>query len=102
MSEQTGLAGISEHEAHEHTQRRRLAGPVRTEKAADVALLDGEVEVVDSEHGPEPLGEPGNGDDRLPHFNFSAKSAGARDQVDDDVGQLLAPVLLQEVSGAID
>jgi hypothetical protein len=43
-----------EHDA----QRGRLAGPVRTQEADDVPLLDGEREVVDGECLAKPLREP--------------------------------------------
>ena len=57
LAEQPRLAAVGVDETDEHPQRRRLAGAVRTEQAADLTGADGEVEVVDREHGAVPLGE---------------------------------------------
>ena len=46
------LACLDRDERGEHAQRRRLAGPIRPEKAEYLALLDGD---VDSTHGLDPL-----------------------------------------------
>ena len=57
LAEEARLAAVGVDETDEHAQRRRLAGAVRAEQAADLARADGEVEVVDGEHGAVALGE---------------------------------------------
>ena len=47
-----------------HPHGRRLARAVRAEEAVDVALADVEVDVVDGQHRPEPLGQPVGADHR--------------------------------------
>ena len=41
----------------QHADDRRLAGPVRAEKAEDGLFLDGKADVIDRREVPEPLGE---------------------------------------------
>ena len=59
-------------QAERHTQRRRLAGPVRAEEAVDVAGLDVEVDVIDGQDVAVALDQPARYDGRVAHRSAAA------------------------------
>ncbi len=64
LAEHLGLAGGGEHQAEQHPDRRRLARAVGAEEAVDVAGAHVEVDAVDGQHRPVPLGQRPGADHR--------------------------------------